>query len=87
MIASRPTSGAAGALGTQQLANLERIERLTEEEKGIADDKKDAFNEAKAIGYDTKIMRQIIALRKMKPDDRREMEHLLDTYKAAMGLD
>ena len=65
---------------------IEPIERLTEEEKGIADDKKDAFSEAKAIGYDTKIMRQIIALRKMRPDDRREMEQLLDTYKAAMGM-
>jgi Uncharacterized protein conserved in bacteria len=66
---------------------IERIERLEEEKKGISDDVRDVFNEAKAVGYDTKIMRQILRLRKMKPDDRREMDMLLDTYKAALGLD
>lgn len=66
---------------------IERVERLTEEKKGIQDDIKDVFGEAKATGYDVKIMRQIIRLRKMKPDDRREMEHLLETYKNALGLD
>ncbi len=65
---------------------IERVERLNEEAKGIADDKRDVFAEAKAVGYDTKIMREIIKLRKMKPDDRHEMESLLDTYKAALGL-
>ena len=65
---------------------VERIERLEEEKKGIADDIRDVFAEAKAVGYDTKIMRQILRLRKMKPDDRAEMEALLDTYKAALGL-
>ncbi len=65
---------------------IERIERLEEEKKGIADDIKDVYAEAKAVGYDTKIMRQIVRLRKMKPDDRREMETILDTYKAALGL-
>ena len=66
---------------------IERIERLEEEKKGIADDVKDVYAEAKAVGYDVKMMRQIVRLRKMKPDDRREMEMLLDTYKAALGLD
>ena len=65
---------------------IERIERLEEEKKGIADDVKDVYLEAKATGYDPKIMRQIVRLRKMKPDDRAEMEALLDTYKAALGL-
>ena len=65
---------------------IERIERLEEEKKGIADDVKDVYAEAKAVGYDAKIMRQIVRLRKMKPDDRSEMEMLLDTYKAALGL-
>lgn len=65
---------------------IERVERLEEEKKGIADDIKDVYAEAKAVGYDVKIMRQIVRLRKMKPDDRREMEIILDTYKAAMGL-
>ncbi|MGE8143086.1 DUF2312 domain-containing protein [Novosphingobium sp. NPDC080210] len=65
---------------------IERIERLEEEKKGIADDIKDVYAEAKAVGYDAKIMRQIVRLRKMRPDDRAEMEALLDTYKAALGL-
>lgn len=65
---------------------IERIERLEEEKNGIADDIREVYAEAKAVGYDTKIMRQIIRLRKMKPDDRREMETILDTYKAALGL-
>jgi uncharacterized protein (UPF0335 family) len=66
---------------------IERVERLEEEKKGIGDDINDVYGEAKAVGYDTKIMRQIVRLRKMKPDDRREMDMLLDTYKTALGLD
>ena len=65
---------------------IERIERLEEEKKGIADDIRDVYAEAKAVGYDVKIMRQIVRLRKMQPDDRAEMETILDTYKAALGL-
>ena len=66
---------------------IERIERLEEEKTGIADDIRDVYMEAKAVGYDPKIMRQIVRLRKMKPDDRAEMEMILDTYKKAVGLD
>jgi uncharacterized protein (UPF0335 family) len=66
---------------------IERIERLEEEKQGIADDIRDVYSEAKAVGYDAKIMRQIVRLRKMRPDDRREQEMVLDTYKAALGLD
>jgi uncharacterized protein (UPF0335 family) len=66
---------------------IERIERLEEEKQGIADDVKDVYLEAKAVGYDPKIMRQIVRLRKMKPDDRAEMEAVLETYKKALGLD
>jgi uncharacterized protein (UPF0335 family) len=65
---------------------IERIERLEEEKKGIADDIRDVYAEAKAVGYDPKIMRQVVRLRKMKPDDRSEMETILDVYKAALGL-
>ena len=65
---------------------IERVERLEEEKKGIADDIRDVYAEAKAVGYDAKIMRQIVRLRKMKPDDRAEMEAILDTYTAALGL-
>ena len=66
---------------------VERIERLEEEKKAISDDIKDVFTEAKAVGYDAKIMKQIIRLRKMQPDDRREMETILDLYKSALGMD
>ena len=65
---------------------IERIERLEEEKKGIADDVRDVYAEAKAVGYDPKIMRQIVRLRKMKPDDRSEQEMILDTSKAALGM-
>ena len=66
---------------------FERIARLDEEKKGIADDIKDVFQEGKAAGYDVKIMRQAYRLWLMKPDDRREMETLLAIYKAALGID
>lgn len=65
---------------------IERIERLDEEKKGISDDIRDVYTEAKAVGYDTKVMRQIVKLRKLRPDDRAEMDALLDTYRAALGL-
>ena len=68
------------------IERIERLERLEEEEKGIKDDKRDVYAEAKAVGYDAKTMRKIVRLRKMKPDDRAEEEMLLDTYKAALGL-
>lgn len=65
---------------------IERIEHLEEEKKGISDDIRDVYSEAKAVGYDVKVLRQVIRLRKMKPDDRREMEAVLDAYMAALGL-
>ena len=65
---------------------IERVERLEEEKKGIADDIRDVYGEAKAVGYDVKIMRQIVRLRKLKPEERKEMEMLIETYKAALGI-
>jgi len=65
---------------------IERIERLEEEKKGISDDVRDVYSEAKAVGYDTKMMRQVIKLRKMRPDERKEMQAILDAYMAALGL-
>lgn len=66
---------------------IERIERLAEEVEGIKDDIRDVYMEAKAVGYDPKIIRKIVALRKMKPDDRREQQLLIETYATAIGLD
>ncbi len=63
------------------------IERIEEEESGLKDDKRDVYAEAKAQGYDPKIMRQIVRLRKMQPHDRKEMESLLDVYKTALRMD
>jgi len=65
---------------------IERIERLSEEKQGIADDIKDVYAEAKAVGYDPKILRAVIRLRKMRPDDRAEFEAVLDTYMNALGM-
>jgi len=65
---------------------IERIERLEEEKKGIADDVKDVYAEAKANGYDTKTMRAIVRLRKMEKHARDEADALLDTYRNALGL-
>ncbi len=65
---------------------IERIERLEEDKKGIADDIKDVYAEAKSTGFDTKTMRAIVKLRKMEKHHRDEAEALLDTYKVALGL-
>jgi uncharacterized protein (UPF0335 family) len=66
---------------------IERIERLEEEKKGISDDIRDVYLESKSQGYDPKIMRQIVRLRKLKPDDRKAMDAILDIYKNALGID
>jgi len=66
---------------------IERIERLEEEKKGIADDVKDVYAEAKANGYDTKTMRSIVRLRRMEKHARDEADALLETYRNALGLD
>lgn len=66
---------------------IERVERLEEEKKGIQDDIRDVYGELKAVGYDPKIARQMVRLRKMRPDDRRELDLITETYRAALGLD
>jgi uncharacterized protein (UPF0335 family) len=65
---------------------IERIERLEEDKKGVADDIKDVYAEAKGTGFDTKTMRSIIRLRAMEKATRQEQEALLETYKVALGL-
>jgi uncharacterized protein (UPF0335 family) len=65
---------------------IERIERLEQEKKGISDDIRDVYSEAKSRGYDAKIMRQIIKLRAMESHERQEWEAVLDTYIAALGM-
>ena len=65
---------------------IERIERLEEEKKGISDDIKDVYSEVKSQGYDTKIVKQIVRLRKMEKDARDEADALLETYRVALGI-
>lgn len=65
---------------------IERIERLEEEKQGMTDDIRDTYSEAKSQGYDPKVMRKIVALRKMETHDRQEMDAILDTYRTALGL-
>jgi uncharacterized protein (UPF0335 family) len=78
---------ADGTVAADQLRLfIERIERLEEEKKGIADDVKDVYGEAKANGYDTKTMRAIVRLRKMEKNARDEADALLETYRQALGL-
>jgi len=78
---------AEGTVAADELRLLiERIERLEEEKKGIADDVRDVYGEAKSRGYDAKTMRAIVRLRKMEKNARDEAEALLETYKAALGL-
>jgi uncharacterized protein (UPF0335 family) len=65
---------------------IERAERLEEEKKGISDDIKDVFAEAKGRGYDPKAMRKIMAIRKKKKEEYQEEEGILQTYMEALGM-
>ena len=65
---------------------IERVERLEEEKKEIAEHIKEVMAEAKGRGYDTKVLRKVISLRKRDPDDIAEEEAVLDMYKAALGM-
>lgn len=77
-----------GGIAAEALKNfIERIERLEEEKRGLSDDVKDVYAEAKSHGFDPKIMRQIIRLRKMEEDARKEQEALIDLYAHALGMD
>ena len=65
---------------------IERIERLEEEKKGISDDIKDVYGEAKSTGFDVKTIRTVIRLRKMEKHHRDEADALLETYRQALGM-
>lgn len=80
------TVSVGGVAGDQLRSYLERIERLEEEKAALMADIREVFAEAKANGFDVKIMRQVLKLRKMDRDDRAEEETLLDLYKRALGM-
>lgn len=79
-------SNPGGVAADQLRAFIERIERLEEEKKAIADDIKDVYAEAKGNGYDVKVIRQVVRLRKQDSNERQEMEALLDLYLHALGM-
>ena len=67
-------------------AYIDRIERLEEEKAALMEDIREVYAEAKGTGFDPKIMRQVIRIRKMEPDKRQEQEYVLDTYLSALGM-
>ena len=75
-----------GIAGDRLKSFVERIERLEEERRALGQDIKEVFSEAKGTGFDPKIMRQVIRLRRMDKDDLDEQESLIDIYKRALGM-
>lgn len=75
-----------GIAGDRLKSFVERIERLEEEKKALANDIKEVYAEAKGNGFDTKIMRQVIRLRRLDKDDLDEQDTLIDIYKRALGM-
>jgi uncharacterized protein (UPF0335 family) len=78
---------ATGGVAADRLRSLvERIERLEEERKALGEDIKDIYGEAKSAGYDVKVLRQLIRIRKQEPNEVEELETLLDVYRRALGM-
>lgn len=76
----------AGVTATELRQFVERFEQLEAEKQDVAEQQKELMAEAKGRGYDTAVMRKLIALRKRKPDDLAEEEAILEVYKAALGM-
>ena len=79
-------SEAHGVARDQLRSFVERIERLEEEKKTVADDIKEVYGEAKSMGFDTKVLRKVISIRKQDQNERMEQEAVLDTYLHALGM-
>ncbi|MFT8431723.1 DUF2312 domain-containing protein [Acetobacter orientalis] len=76
-----------GGIAADRLRSIvERVERIEEEETALKEGKKDIFTEAKSAGFDVKVIKQVIKLRKQDPAEREEQETLLDIYKHALGM-
>ncbi len=85
--AKKEQDAEVGGIAADRLRSIvERIERLEEERKGLADNIKDIFAEAKSAGFDVKVVRQIISIRKKEPAEVEEQETLLDLYRRALGM-
>jgi uncharacterized protein (UPF0335 family) len=86
ILSTKERSSASGGVAAERLRSfIERVERLEEDKKAIANDIKDVYAEAKGEGYEVKVLRQIVRLRKMDRADRQEQEALLDLYLSALG--
>lgn len=82
------TTNDVGGIAADRLRSfIERIERLEEEKKGIQDDIKEIYAEAKGTGFEPKVIRKVISLRKKSKEDRQEEETLLELYKQALGME
>lgn len=84
---SKEADDVGGVAGKRLISFFERIERLEEEKAAIAEDIKEVFAEAKAAGFEVKIMRRVLKLRKMEVEKRREEDELLDLYMSAIGME
>ncbi|HZY67399.1 MAG TPA: DUF2312 domain-containing protein [Devosia sp.] len=85
-MAKQPTISSDSVAQDQIRAFIERIERMEEEKKAISDDIKEIYAEAKGNGFDTKVLRQIIRIRKQDHAERMEQEALLELYMTALGM-
>jgi len=81
------TQDTGGVSGERLRSFVKRIEKLDEDKAAVGEDLKEVYSEAKGAGFDTKIIRKIISLRRMELDQRREQEELLELYMAALGMD
>ena len=78
---------AGGVAGDRLRTIIEWIERLEEEKKALSEDIREVYSEAKGAGFDVKVIRQLVRLRKMDATDRSEMEQVLDVYKRVLGME
>ena len=79
---------ASGGISSARLKSfIERIEKLEEDKASVGEDLKEVYAEAKGTGFDTKIIRQIVRIRKIDVEKRREQDELLDLYKSALGME
>ena len=87
MIKAEPIGHNSGEVNAAHLrAFVERIEKLDAEQRALGDDKKEVYAEAKGMGYDAKIIRKIVGLRRQDKDKRREEEEIMSLYLAALGM-
>jgi uncharacterized protein (UPF0335 family) len=85
-VVEKPDTKAGGIAADRLRSLVDRIERLEEERKALGSDIRDIYSEAKSAGFDVKVLRQLIRVRKQEPADIEEQETLLDVYRRALGM-